>query len=117
MNGAPDRSSVRTGARLAPIQPRVNRLAGFEGAELGISISRAKAVMLDRPGMLIRMAKRSERLAWASIDPENCRFDGHDLAIDLLEALSIGRFNSGSVRAFPRFLAAVRSFTRASRAT
>jgi hypothetical protein len=32
----------------------------------GNSISRAKAVMLDTPGMLVRMAKRSERLASAS---------------------------------------------------
>jgi hypothetical protein len=33
----------------------------------GIAISRAKAVMLETPGMLVRMAKRSARLAFASI--------------------------------------------------
>lgn len=36
---------------------RVERLAGLEGAELGIAISKAKAVRLDRPGMLVRMGE------------------------------------------------------------
>ena len=49
---------------------------------------------------------------------EDCGFDCRDLAIDLFEALSILTFRAARAPgAFPRFLAAVRSFTRASRAT
>ena len=33
----------------------------FEAAELGISMSKAKAVMADRPGMLVKIANRWAR--------------------------------------------------------
>jgi hypothetical protein len=57
-----DRSNALTVGRSAP-GLRGWRLGGFEGASSGIAISKAKAVMLDTPGMLIRMAKRSARLS------------------------------------------------------
>ena len=47
---------------------------------------------------------------------EDRRLDRRDLAFDLFETLRIVAFHNGAARTLPRFLAAVRSFTRASRA-
>src|ERR1700722_1862321 len=73
------------------IGARPARLAAWPASRepsSGIAISKAKAVMLDRPGMLIRMAKRSARLSSASTI-WRIAASTRDLPVDLFEALSI----------------------------
>jgi len=53
--------------RIERVDDRLDLLGGPSAPSSGIAISRAKAVMLETPGMLVRMAKRSARLAFASI--------------------------------------------------
>ena len=73
--------------------------------------------MLDTPGMLIRMAKRSARLASASTIWEDCGLRlsrSGDRSVRGAEHSDVSAARASEL--FPRFLAAVRSFTRASRA-
>ena len=90
----------------------------FERAEFGHPTWGAKAVMLDGAG---NGRQDGEAIGEARVgfdNLEDCRFDCRDLPIDLFEALSILTFQQReSVGDFPRFLAAVRSFRIASRAT
>jgi hypothetical protein len=69
-----------------------------------MAISKAKAVMLDMPGMLVRMARRSERLALGFDRLENDRFDCRNLAIDLFETLSVLTLQQGERESFSAVL-------------
>ena len=95
------------GARPARL---VSGLAGFEGAELQQGEGGDGAGNVGQDGEAIGEA----RVGFDNL--ENCGFDRRDLPLDLFETLSILTLQQRE-RAFPRFLAAVRSFTRASRRT
>ena len=112
-----DRSNALTVGRLAPGLRgwRPGRLRGSRAPAL--RSARAKAVMLDTPGMLVGMAKRSARLSSASTNLEDCGFRlsrSGDRSVRGAEHSDASTARASE--AFPRFLAAVRSFTRASRA-
>ena len=102
------------------IGARPARLAAWPASRVpssGIAISKAKAVMVETPGMLVRMSKRSSEARVGDDDLVDGGFDSPRSAVDLVEALSVLTFQQREASdAFPRFLAAVRSLTSASRA-
>ena len=64
----------------------------------GIGISKAKAVMLDTPGMLIRMKGDGIGEAFVGFDNlEDCGFDGRDLSC-LIAEISLRPCQSGAWR-------------------
>ena len=94
----------------------VGGLAGFEGVELGHCDQQGKG---GNGGYAGNAGEDGEAISEARVgfdDLEDRRFDSGHLPIDLFEAPSVLTFQQ-SARTFPRFLAAVQSFTRASRAT
>ena len=83
----------------------VGGLAGFEGAELRHCDQQGKGGDVGYAGnVLIRMAKRSARLTFASIIWRTAASDRRDLAIDLFEALSILTFQQRERQSFSAVL-------------
>ena len=79
-------------------------------------MSKAKAVMAETPGMLVRISEPLGEVGIGLNLLEDRRLDRRDLAFDLFEALRIVAFQQRRGKDLATILAAVRSFTRASRA-
>ena len=111
-----DRSNTLAVGRSAPAC-EVGGVAGFEGAELRHCDRQGKGGDVGDTGNTDQDGEAIGEARVSFDNLEDCGFDCRDLPIDLFEALSILTLQQRERQSFPRFLAAVRSFTRASRAT